>query len=359
MMDKQEVITRRFRDIFFACLDMSYSNAERRELIDKEKHHFLVHLPTDSLRPDSHADKAEELLQTLDNAYSKISPEDVHRHGLSIPTEQLERSQLDQYLRRHPLTMVVFPGIFSEFIEAGSFDRVFSNPNTVCAELWKRKLREFGLRHSQTEVEEGVFDEQFSLDLVDSEANDSPYEKRRLSELIEVASIDDTDGTPLIQVVRFRHRLMSLETFGDIEKISEILTRRLHKFFALMGTPDNIALLGYSMGTPVALDALAKSYEKKEEWVANVRAVVSVGGVVYGSHAADDAICPSAERASNQSHMQVEALKKLETTLRRTTGLFWLKRKTNRSQQTFRILDEHEGVVRVWWYLVKFHKRNG
>jgi pimeloyl-ACP methyl ester carboxylesterase len=228
---------------------------------------------------------------------------------------------MDGALHSHPVTIIIFPGIFGEFIDATPFHEVFSAPLAAYGQQWEVALADYERRHSKDEVNHTLFDEQFSLDHLSLDVPGGGHVRRHLSDLIEVSSIDDVSGKPLVRVVLLRPALMSLETLGDIEDIATTASRRLRKLFAVMGTPQHIVLLGYSMGANVALDALAKAWGAQESWVANVRAVVTVGGVIYGSHIADQAICPQGDQRGTMPHTQVALLRTLARTLQETRGL--------------------------------------
>jgi hypothetical protein len=87
------------------------------------------------------------------------------------------------------------------------------------------------------------------------------YEKRPLSELIDAASIDDANGKPLVKVILFNTKLGSLESLGDNGKRAEIFNRRLAKYLQLTGD-QNLVFLGYSRGTPLALEMVAQAKSK-------------------------------------------------------------------------------------------------
>ena len=65
--------------------------------------------------------------------------------------------------------------------------------------------------------------------------------------------------------------------------------RRLDKFFAVNGVPDHVYLLGYSRGTPAALDlaAAAAAGSADHPWGAHLGGVITLGGVIYGTPLAD------------------------------------------------------------------------
>ena len=245
-----------------------------------------------------------------------MAPIDLYRRGQDTSSVPVERSEIDAALRRIPLTVVVFPGIFSEFIDTKPFHELFAREQSAARNNWDRALTEFERRHSEDDKSRTLFDEQFSLDRLDADSNRTPFARRRLDQLFEVASLDDTEGRPLVRVVLFRHERLSLETVDDFDTIAAILSRRLHKFFAVQGIPKHLVFLGYSMGAPVGLQVLSSAHVRREAWVGNVVAFLSVGGVVFGSHAADDALRPSPARHDNIAYRQVSALRTLAETLR-------------------------------------------
>ncbi len=107
-----------------------------------------------------------------------------------------------------------------------------------------------------------------------------------LGDLVNVASIDDSAGKPMLKIVILKTILGSLESVGANADKAAIFNRRLQKYVNL--TDDqNIVLMGYSRGTPLALEMVSQAQSLKVPYLARVKAVVSYAGVVAGSALAD------------------------------------------------------------------------
>jgi hypothetical protein len=113
----------------------------------------------------------------------------------------------------------------------------------------------------------------------------------------------------LLQTPRF-----SLESIGSLDELTPIFARRLAKVFGVLGeTPENLVLVGYSMGTAVALDVLC--HARDTDWAQSVCGVVSLAGVNYGSTAADAVLTPGSDDPSAQQlRLILETTRSLEIT---------------------------------------------
>ena len=258
----QSIDTVKFmRDVSFSFLRSDYTLEEITQFI-LHPPHTLTKEPLNSTSDDFLTKKEEEM--------TKISNLDLYK---------LSQMQLFSYIddpekflrdRKEPITIVLIPGIFGEFIENRPFEEVLSNAGSSFHKEWQEKLT--GLTKSQQAGKVFNFKE---MKVVEAP----------ISELISVGSIDNTEGKALVKLIYLRPLFGSLETLGDIAGKRPIYQRRLSKVFDIIGLPEDIYLMGYSQGANVALDFLSDLAAKSElyPWAEKIKGVVSLGGVLFGS----------------------------------------------------------------------------
>jgi len=272
-----------FRDVLLGCLDAPATDAQTRH---------LLYLPTAAMLSAPAAAKPEDFLTQLAAAYREQTPAELVTHSAEVPTKALATATIDARLAKAVPLVIVVPGVFGEFIKTRAFEEVFANEASSFHRTW--------LNAVQSSQDPALTqDTYFSLD-----ANSNVTAK--LLDLMSVASIDDADGHPLVNALLFNTPRFSLESLGTSPSISAIFSRRLSKFFALMGVPSRIVFVGYSRGTSVALDMLAEASTRQDAWVTHVGTMVSLGGVVFGSDLADQANVPGSD--TNREIVLVRAL---------------------------------------------------
>ena len=190
----------------------------------------------------------------------------------------------DAILRKEPITMVIIPGIFGEFIPTRAFEEVLAKESP--------DRRSFRTRVAAAREAGNPIGSDSTFDI-----NALANKEVPLSEVVNVGNINDKDGKPLIRVVLMYTNFMSLESLGNQKEYAKIFNRRLSKYIALTGR-QNIALVGYSRGTGLALEMLAQAREQNLPYLANVKGMVSLGGVIWGSALADDAASTSTATGS-------------------------------------------------------------
>ncbi len=311
-----------FRNLFFSCLDASYPAAEARQLIAERRHDLLDFPPDQDLLSEPTAGTPEDFKAAVDRLDREVSPVDLYRQGVAAEVATIPRREVDAALRARPLTVVVLPGFLGELIDTRSFDEVFAG-DSAGRERWRQAIEQFRRDHSGSEVDETLFDERFSFERLTLDRDAPSGERRPLTELVEVGSIDDGDGRALVTAVLLRPAPLSLETCDRVERLAEIARRRLEKFFRVIGLPENLVLLGYSMGALVALEMLARGREADAPWLGRVRAMISLGGPLFGSLLADQALDPGARDPNNPLRRQIELLRALAGELREIHGRPW------------------------------------
>lgn len=198
----------------------------------------------------------------------------------------VSEAQVQDLMKRRSLTFVVVPGVLGEFIDIRAFEEIFARDSSYKRE-WPR-LAALGNNR----------DERFNLQAY---ANVT----MQLSDLIDAASVDDASGRPLFKIIILKTPLGSLESVGKNDEKAQIFNRRLQKYQEATGD-QNLVLLGYSRGTPLALEMIVQAEKQKLGYLKNVKAVVSYAGVVMGSSLAD-----VTDDLSNANGILLEAAKKL------------------------------------------------
>lgn len=269
-----------FRDIFLGA-------AGGEKLTQNEKNN-LVYLPTEKLtQPPQKYSDGKSFFEATTNQIKGETVENLYNKGLATPIHPVDDKKIESILSsedKDRLTVVIVPGIFGEMIRTRPFEEVFEQEHSTYREEWKRNLKTRENNNDETLIH----DKRYSLEKLNDESVP-------LSELLSVSTINDKNGKPLANVILLNTKMMSLETLGKIEDKSPVFLRRLDKFFNIMGTPNNIAFVGYSRGTPQALDMLSMASQSEQDhpWLKNTKAMISLGGVNYGSEIADDAANPN------------------------------------------------------------------
>jgi dienelactone hydrolase len=297
-----------FRDLFLGALDGQYTEEQMRQ---------LVYLPTSSLTQITHqARTGEELLGIMADIQKGADPLALYEAGRAKPIKPADREQLEAGLAaaggktEDRLTVVIVPGIFGEFIKSRAYEEIFAQKKSVFRSLWRERVEAFKRVSASSEA---LKDKTFAIASVGEI-------ERPIEDLFHVSSIDK-NGQSLVNVVLFDTSFMSLESLGKMADRAATFSRRLNKFVEIMqaggGAPSKIALLGYSRGTMLALEMLARAHEKPADapWLANVKAMISLGGVVYGSDLADDAVNARGLGTPSASAQQLIALRELTDSL--------------------------------------------
>jgi hypothetical protein len=256
----------RFRQIFSTHLvSEGFTTSDAYRLILKTPARFHHAPPTDDL----------SLLDSLRHAYRPQLPCSWFFEGVNQGLQQDAR-WLEAPAR--PVTFVVIPGIFGEFIEQLPFQPIVDHQSSHFASRWRTALQQ---------------------------ANDSVYSSTalhevpaRLGDLVGIGSLDQGERS-FANVLILKARGGSLETLGSLASNAQVYTRRLNSVFGIIDDDTDIYLVGYSRGLAVALEMVSTLHDaaKKgdfdssaQRWFGRIRGVVGLGGVYYGAKFASDVL---------------------------------------------------------------------
>ncbi len=267
-----------------------------------------------------HGDEAvaRGMLCKMHDVYANVTAQELYNRGSQAKPTPIDLTALTQKLNSKDLLIVVVPGIFGEFIQKRAFEEVFPvqrkdgtfDNDSAFARQWREALEAkssaeiYDRECSKVTAQSSVCDEQELLARLSPEKKDRGQQNVSMGQLMNVGSLDDANGRPSVRVVLFQMDPMTLESLGKQENNAKIFTRRLEKFFEILGhTPSSIAFVGYSRGTDYALEMLSQAKKENKPWLGNVKAMVSLGGVVFGSALADDVVLNKKNPVNQQVHL--------------------------------------------------------
>ncbi len=209
----------------------------------------------------------------------------------------ISESIIKALVAKKQLTVVIVPGLLGEFIDTRAFEEVFQR-NSTYKNKWASLMKL-----------NKVSDLRFNL-----EKNQN--EDINLAQLIDAASIDDENGNPVVKLIILKTKLGSMESIGaDVEK-AVLFNRRLQKYYELTHD-ENMVMLGYSRGTPLALEMITQAEKLQLSYLTKVQAVVSYAGVVLGSSLAD-----LTDDLATDSGRLFASAKKLQSKLQTSQNIF-------------------------------------
>lgn len=257
----------RFRRIFLSHLESEgYSESETYRMIFKTPAGFHSP-PTD--------ENGLELLDTFRRHYQNQLPHGWFFEGLH---QKSGTDDFDVEIPSRPVTFIVIPGIFGEFIDQLPFQSVLDDNKSRFSRKWRSSL-------------EKARDKTFSL--LDRE--DAP---RTLAQLVKVGSIEQ-DNQTLCNIIVLKAESGSLETLGNLESNAAVYRRRLERIFEVIEADTDIFIIGYSRGLAVSLELVSSLHQENvagtistanKSWFDNLKGVVGLGGVFYGAKFAQDVL---------------------------------------------------------------------
>jgi hypothetical protein len=235
----------------------------------------LSYVPDDAVLRALKATNVDEMLEAV-----KLGSLRTLRDA-TVAAPAAKAGDLDS-LSGHHLTIVIVPGVFAEFIKNRAFEDVLEQPS-----LSRRAFEEL-VNKAHRDGNAAATDHSLLLNDYDPAKTEEQSAKEfLLSDLISMGELD-VHGAK-VRVILFNTPFSSAESLGDNESRAKIFIRRLDKYLALTGADQKLAFVGYSRGTPLGLEILAQAKAANKPWVANVRGMISLSGVVLGSSLADDA----------------------------------------------------------------------
>ncbi len=278
-----------FRQIFFdSLLSMD------QHLSDRDFNRLILQPSNDLL---SEPARPRCTLCGLAEKFLKLKPSEMVDESAPVPTPSKGFQSLVDAAKKQDLLIVIVPGIFGEFIDQRAFEEVFAQPGqfrTQWEEMVKKGRQEALGRDQCMNVEDSAktatcADQEMLSELTLAKDNKG-IRSMGMEKLIQATSLDQ-DGQILSKVMLLNVEGMSLESLGDNSDRARIFNERLERAFEILGgAPKNIIFVGYSRGTDFGLDMLAQAKAQNKSWLKNVRGMVSLGGVVFGSALADDVI---------------------------------------------------------------------
>lgn len=257
----------RFRRIFLAQLESDgFSAAESYQLIFKTPPPFH-HVPTN--------DSGLRLLDAFQESYERQLPHSWFFEGLNRRPEADPRWLQPPV---QPVTLVVIPGIFGEFIEQIPFQSIVDNKASIFRQRWQGALQQ-------------ASDMVYSLTLL----QEAPCS---LADVVKIGSLDRDDRS-FANVIVLKATGGSLETLGLLGSNAEVIERRLTKVFQVIDDGTDVYLVGYSRGLAVFLELVSSLYERsrahgipesKQRWFERIKGIVGLGGVYYGAQFAREAL---------------------------------------------------------------------
>lgn len=280
----------RFRAIFLSHLESEgYSRADAFRLIFKT--------PATHQHPPGE-EQGLDLISSFREHYRNQLPHSWYFEGLHRDTAPVAKAVARQ---AKPVTFIVIPGIFGEFIDQLPFQAVLDDQESPYTLKWASSLEE-------------AKDQTFSL-------LDMEDEPRSLAQLVKTGSLMEGDHT-LCHVLVLKAESGSLETLGTLESNAAVYRRRLERLFEVIDADTDIYLIGYSRGLAVALELVSSLHEENKagtlspanrSWFENLKGVVGLGGVFYGAQFAQDVLEGQAGETSDMVTRLCHTVESLQT----------------------------------------------
>jgi hypothetical protein len=253
-----------FRSIFHSHGSSAYSAEQLNSL--------LFSVPSELLSAGSLKASGETTtLRELSGAVRElVSSKMAQENGKVSPV-----ADPDSALKTRPITIVIIPEFLAEFVSSQPLRKVLERTESVFATRWKRAL-------AQHQIVNDRYDTVYDLRALKNI-------QVPISETVQVASVDNVDGAPLLNIIYLKPRIGSLESLGSLRETTEYLMPRLSRVFNILGVPDEFYFMGFSRGAAVCLDMISQGRERLSEfpWCAKGKGVISIAGVNFGSLAAD------------------------------------------------------------------------
>lgn len=190
------------------------------------------------------------------------------------------------------VTFVIVPGVFGEFIKTHAFEEIFEKKGAFAAEFADKAAKAGADGVDYVEMIENYIPkkedhaDQPNIKIELGRVNGQVRTQKSLSDLI-LAGETQAAGRR-VRVIIFHTEEGSMESLGNHVARAQTFTRRLEKYLRIMGA-QNLAFVGYSRGTVLGLEMLAQAKTNSAFWLKDVKAMISLSGVAFGSSLADSA----------------------------------------------------------------------
>jgi len=287
--------------------NVMYSYLKETNYPDERIQQAIFLQPPELASESDYTNDADAGFDLLRKKFSHYRPSDIYNYGKKTSFQKIE-NPISVFDKSGPVTIVIVPGIFGEFIENRPFEEALDRGSFYARYhqiLSNQKTKIKSLAAGCDIV--GMGPEEAKGNYLSGGNIELKSVQVSLDQAVSLGSIDDANGEPVINVILLRPGVASLETLGTIESNTETYLPRLNQIFEVLPSSltKNIYIMGYSRGGAVALDLVVKAWEKRKNypWIKRVQGVIGLGGVFYGSEVADDAVS-SFEKTVNSKAIQ-------------------------------------------------------
>ncbi len=218
-----------------------------------------------------------------------------------------EISEIYKKMSVAPPTIVIIPELFSEFVTQKAFGDVLTDTSPV-KESFSKLTKDPKFCQIRENFNSDYCDPVFNILELGELANKDGIKGVSLNDLVEFGSIrTGTVSNEIISnVVLLKSIPLSMDTVRSMGDSATIYARRIQKLANLMPNLfGNVVLVGYGRGAPVGFEILSQSVENrlKYPWVKNVRSMLSIGGMIFGSAIIDESqLISDGHRVEQNSH---------------------------------------------------------
>jgi len=117
-----------FRQIMAGLLGNQYSPEQMAQLV--------LATPQSLLDPQI-ASTPQQFIANIDKLARQIDPTQLFEKAKAISAQGYPAADITNTLRKTPITIVIFPGVFSEFIPNRAFEEVFRNTSSAASLQWQ------------------------------------------------------------------------------------------------------------------------------------------------------------------------------------------------------------------------------
>src|SRR6185312_9866370 len=101
----------------------------------------LVLATPQSLLDPQIASTPQQFIANIDKLARQIDPTQLFEKAKAISAQGYPAADITNTLRKTPITIVIFPGVFSEFIPNRAFEEVFRNTSSAASLQWQKKVQ--------------------------------------------------------------------------------------------------------------------------------------------------------------------------------------------------------------------------